>query len=210
MIRIVTRCGRCVVEYLHFLIAWTKLSVQCKESLSAEVPLACGEELQNIQTITDTSLHATHATRKNNLWFQSIKFQIGIGNECMYLQSWLAKAEHKKINNVGRHPLVEEQSQRVNEFICGHVTAWIPYTCFKWILIVQFFAKVKHFAPCNLLAVRTGHIEHRNVSWSVKINLFFEICFCFWNFVFSVRSNSYVRNFYSLFNGCANFVGDRN
>lgn len=92
-----------------------------------------------------------------------------------YSQSWLAKTEHQEINNVGWHPLIEEQLQCMHEFVSGHVAAWIPDTGFKWIFVVQVSAKVKYFPPCNLLAVRTGHIEHRNVFWSALNDWYFYV-----------------------------------
>lgn len=61
MIEIMAQKAYTSAEYLHFLILRTKFFEESKESFGTEIPLACGKKLQNIQTITDTSLHATHA-----------------------------------------------------------------------------------------------------------------------------------------------------
>lgn len=164
--------GYASAAYLHFLVSWTKFVEKSEESFGTEIPLTRGEELQYIQTITDTSLDATHA--EIYILYISQKWSIEIGwFTRSYSQSWLAKTEHQEINDVGRHPLVEEQFQCMHEFVSGHVAAWIPDTGLKWIFVVQIPAKVKYFPPCNLLAVRAGHIEHRNVFRSANYVFFY-------------------------------------
>lgn len=164
--------GHCMshaLNNLHFLIARTERFIKCKESFCTEIPLSGGEELQNIQTITDTRLNTTHAEWRNEKW--SIKYRFPNNWEVLivkYLQSWLAEAQHQEVNNIGRYPVVEDHLQCMHEFVCGHVAAWIPNASFEWILIIQFFAKVKYFAPCDFLAVRASHIENGNVSWSAN------------------------------------------
>lgn len=194
--------GYASAAYLHFLVSWTKFVEKSEESFGTEIPLTRGEELQYIQTITDTSLDATHA--EIYILYISQKWSIEIGwFTRSYSQSWLAKTEHQEINDVGRHPLVEEQFQCMHEFVSGHVAAWIPDTGLKWIFVVQIPAKVKYFPPCNLLAVRAGHIEHRNVFRSANyVFFYFRLTSCILRYFVLIS--------YSLYDGCTDFPCDWN
>lgn len=48
---------------LHLLIFRREFTVQPKEALRSEVPLASCEELQDIQTVENTLLHTNHAEK---------------------------------------------------------------------------------------------------------------------------------------------------
>lgn len=85
-----------------------------------------------------------------------------------YLQSLLSNAQHNKINEISWQQLIEEQFHIMDHFICGHITAWIPKTSFKWIFIVEGFSLIEHFTPCHFLAVRACHIVNWNVDWSKR------------------------------------------
>lgn len=84
------------------------------------------------------------------------------------LQSFLSDAQHDEIDKVRRQQLIKEQFQTVNEFIGGHITAWIPYTTLEWIFIIECFALVKYLTPCHLFAIRTCYIVNWNVERSAK------------------------------------------